>query len=108
MKAPINGKVYLVGAGPGDPNLLTVKAHALIRAAQVILHDDLISAPILALANPHPWASKAGSGSAPKTFLPAISTPAPILPPPTPTPWSSMSASVAAQKTSPSPKSTAS
>ena len=53
MKAPINGKVYLVGAGPGDPNLLTVKAHALIRAAQVILHDDLISAPILALANPH-------------------------------------------------------
>ena len=53
MKAPINGKVYLVGAGPGDPDLLTVKAHALIRAAQVILHDDLVSAPILALANPH-------------------------------------------------------
>jgi len=53
MKAPINGKVYLVGAGPGDPDLLTVKAHALIRAAQVILHDDLVSTPILALANPH-------------------------------------------------------
>ena len=53
MKAPINGKVYIVGAGPGDPDLLTVKAHALIRAAQVILHDDLVSAPILALANPH-------------------------------------------------------
>ena len=53
MKAPINGKVYLVGAGPGDPDLLTVKAHALIRSAQVILHDDLVSAPILALANPH-------------------------------------------------------
>jgi uroporphyrin-III C-methyltransferase len=53
MKTPINGKVYLVGAGPGDPELLTVKAHALIRAAQVILHDDLVSTPILALANPH-------------------------------------------------------
>jgi uroporphyrin-III C-methyltransferase len=53
MKAPINGKVYLVGAGPGDPDLLTVKAHALIRSAQVILHDDLVSASILALASPH-------------------------------------------------------
>jgi uroporphyrin-III C-methyltransferase len=53
MKTPMHGKVYLVGAGPGDPDLLTVKAHALIRAAQVILHDDLVSAPILALASPH-------------------------------------------------------
>jgi uroporphyrin-III C-methyltransferase len=52
MKASMQGKVFLVGAGPGDPDLLTVKAHALIRAAQVILHDDLVSAPILALANP--------------------------------------------------------
>lgn len=53
MTASMNGKVFLVGAGPGDPNLLTVKAHALIRSAEVILHDDLVSAPILALANPH-------------------------------------------------------
>ena len=53
MKASMQGKVFLVGAGPGDPDLLTVKAHALIRAAQVILHDDLVSASILALANPH-------------------------------------------------------
>ena len=53
MKASMHGKVYLVGAGPGDPELLTVKAHALIRAAEVIFHDDLVSAPILALANPH-------------------------------------------------------
>lgn len=53
MKASIQGKVFLVGAGPGDPDLLTMKAHALIRAAQVILHDDLVSPPILALANPH-------------------------------------------------------
>ena len=53
MKASKHAKVFLVGAGPGDPDLLTVKAHALIRAAEVILHDDLVSTPILALANPH-------------------------------------------------------
>jgi uroporphyrin-III C-methyltransferase len=53
MKTAINGKVYLVGAGPGDPELLTVKAHALIRTASVILHDDLVPAPILSLAPPH-------------------------------------------------------
>jgi uroporphyrin-III C-methyltransferase len=53
MKTSMQAKVFLVGAGPGDPDLLTVKALALIRAAQVILHDDLVSAPILALANPH-------------------------------------------------------
>ena len=53
MKASMQGRVFLVGAGPGDRDLLTVKAHALIRSAQVILHDDLVSAPILALANPH-------------------------------------------------------
>jgi uroporphyrin-III C-methyltransferase len=45
------GKVYFVGAGPGDPELLTVKAHGLIRRGEVILHDDLVSAPILALAS---------------------------------------------------------
>jgi len=48
-KSPV-GKVYLVGAGPGDPDLLTVKAHRLIAAAAVILHDDLVPQSILALA----------------------------------------------------------
>jgi uroporphyrin-III C-methyltransferase len=47
------GKVYLVGAGPGDPDLLTVKAARLLREAAVILHDDLVPAEILALASPH-------------------------------------------------------
>src|SRR6201997_2110099 len=53
MKASTQGRVFLVGAGPGHPDLLTVKAHALIRTAEVIFHDDLVSAPILALASPH-------------------------------------------------------
>lgn len=53
MNNATRGKVHLVGAGPGDPELLTVKAHALIRSAEIILHDDLVSAAILALAGPH-------------------------------------------------------
>jgi uroporphyrin-III C-methyltransferase len=43
------GKVTLVGAGPGDPELLTLKAAKALRSADVVLHDELVSKEILAL-----------------------------------------------------------
>ena len=46
---PAPGKVWLVGAGPGDPDLLTVKAARLLAGARLVLHDHLVGEGVMAL-----------------------------------------------------------
>ncbi len=48
-EAPHVGRVALVGAGPGDPGLLTMRAAALLAEADLVLHDALVSEPVLRL-----------------------------------------------------------
>jgi uroporphyrin-III C-methyltransferase len=66
-------KVTLVGAGPGDPELLTLKAVKAIRAATVLLVDDLVSADIVAFASPSARivhvGKRGGCKSTPQAFI---------------------------------------
>jgi uroporphyrin-III C-methyltransferase len=64
----MNGKVYLVGAGPGDPELLTVKALRLLRSADVVLYDDLVAPEILRLISPSADARNVGKRNGSKTI----------------------------------------
>ncbi|HWI84424.1 uroporphyrinogen-III C-methyltransferase [Ramlibacter sp.] len=67
------GTVTLVGAGPGDPDLLTLKAVKAIRSASVLLVDDLVSADIVALAAPQARVihvgKRGGCRSTPQGFI---------------------------------------
>ena len=71
MKQP--GKVYLVGAGPGDPELLTLKAVRALAAADVVLYDDLVNPEILAHARPGARlvhvGKRGGCRSTPQAFI---------------------------------------
>jgi uroporphyrin-III C-methyltransferase len=48
----MRGTVYLVGAGPGDPEMLTLKAARLLASADVVLHDALVSREVLTMISP--------------------------------------------------------
>ncbi|HLP89427.1 MAG TPA: uroporphyrinogen-III C-methyltransferase [Nostocaceae cyanobacterium] len=54
------GKVYLVGAGPGDPGLMTLKGKDLLACADVVIYDALVSPAILAMINPQAEKINAG------------------------------------------------
>jgi uroporphyrin-III C-methyltransferase len=68
-----NGKVILVGAGPGDPELLTLKALKAIQSATVLLVDDLVSEEIVAFAPAHARVvyvgKRGGCKSTPQAFI---------------------------------------
>lgn len=67
----MSGKVYLVGAGPGDPELLTLKALRVLKQADVILYDDLVSASVLELAVPGTRLTNVGKRCGPKRITQA-------------------------------------
>jgi len=60
MTSAKKGTVYLVGAGPGDPELLTLRALRLLESADVVFHDDLVSDEVLALVHRHALITSVG------------------------------------------------
>lgn len=73
-----NGKITLVGAGPGDPELLTLKALKAIQRATVLFVDDLVSNEIVAFAPPHARivhvGKRGGCKSTPQAFIEKLMT----------------------------------
>src|SRR6478735_1121336 len=67
------GKVTLVGAGPGDPDLLTLKALKAIQASTVVLVDDLVNPEVVAFASPNARivhvGKRGGCKSTPQAFI---------------------------------------
>ena len=60
------GKVYLVGAGPGSPKLLTLRAAEVLRAADVVFHDDLVSDDVFTMIPAHVAIYSVGKRCGPK------------------------------------------
>ncbi len=65
--------MYLVGAGPGDPELLTLKALRILQDTEVLLHDDLVSDAVLEYVNPRARVihvgKRGGCASTPQAFI---------------------------------------
>jgi len=76
LKNSANGKVFLIGAGPGDPGLITVKGVDCIANAQVVVYDYLASPALLAHANPDAEliyvGKKGGDHTLPQTGINAL------------------------------------
>jgi len=68
------GKVYLVGAGPGDPGLMTLKGKGLLECADVVIYDALVSPAILEMINPHAEKINAGKRMGRHSLLQEVTT----------------------------------
>ncbi len=62
------GKVYIVGAGPGDPELLTLKAARVLSTADVVLHDELVNSAVLEHIRPEAMIENVGKRSGGKHY----------------------------------------
>ncbi len=68
MEHAEKGRVYLVGAGPGDPGLLTLRAASLMQTADCVFHDDLVAPEILKLARADATVENVGKRCGNKTI----------------------------------------
>ncbi|MFO0173065.1 MAG: uroporphyrinogen-III C-methyltransferase [Aphanizomenon sp.] len=68
------GKVYLVGAGPGDPGLMTLKGKGLLACADVVVYDALVSPEVLQMINPQAEQINAGKRMGRHSLLQEVTT----------------------------------